>query len=804
MIADSRFRLRRRLPLAMLIAIAASPLALAQGPLDFLKSEKSAKYDLDPAAPDQLVGVVLDPEENPVEEATVFLRLEGQWNKPPQETTTDGRGQFLFSDLEAGKLLLMAHKGAYASRTRWRKWQEVQFTGELASEPPELRLIAAGAVRLRVLSADAQKPVANAEVALQYSDMPASTETDADGVAQLTGLPPNAPPVIVRAEGFAQQQINVKMTPGKEATVTALLPPGAVLTGRVTDIHGKPVERAYVALRDASDTSHPNCDARTDSGGRYTMPYAPAGMALRLDFGRDGFLDHDVPHPPLAAGAEPVEFNVTLQRRPYGGAVTGIVQDKQGEPIAGAEVANWGRSSSDKRVTYTDTEGRFEIYDVFGKDLGRYEVIVKAAGHVGQVVPFEPGPESEPGEVTISLEVGHKLSGRVVNEAGKPIAGARVNFGEQFWSFGESKRTDAEGKFAFDSLPKDVEIEVNASGYSEFTDKLPLDTDEVIDVTLQPKGVLRGVAVNAKTEQPITNFNVRITFSPERKPGDPSSGISSELVNPGQRHSSPTGWFDIDNLTVGQPFMVTVEAEGYRPTTVRRLVAVRASSEERPTLRMTPIEKSDLVSVEGQINYADGTPVVGAEVRLVASEEGTTSYGQKIGWNLFRGELRTDDHIVQHMRTSTDSEGRFRFEDVYGDLQIELAYFGGSVAPQRVGKLHELSREEISDLQLTAQHGAKLTITTDEATFPRVRSVRLYRQGDQAGYDPSLRLWRPLGDGSWQFESIAPGEYKLIVSKAVGRNEYGGTIEKAVYQETLNFAEGDTKQLKLTEPQDLD
>lgn len=797
--------LMRVLRLSLLCAIAlvaANSAAPAQGPLDFLKSEKSAKYDLDPAAADQLVGVVVDEDDRPVEGATVYLRLNKQWNKPPQKVTTDDRGQFTFSDLESGKLQLMAFKGASASRTQRRKWEEISFETVLSKEPTVVTLVEARSLKIQVLAERDSSPIQDAEVSLRYVDIPAKGQTDEEGIIQLGGLCDHAITVTVRADGYAIAKSGVNLKRAGQADVTLRLKPGAVLTGRLTDLHGEPIERAYIALRDASDPSSPFCDARTDADGRYTMPHAPAGIAYRLDFGRDGFLDLDVSRPPLAVSSEPVIYNVTLARRPYGGAVTGIVIDSEGKPMAGAEVQNWGRSSSDKKITYTNTEGRFEIYDVFGKELGRYEVIVKAAGHVGQVVPFEPGTEEKPDEIEITLKAGHTLTGRVVNEAGDPIKGAYVKFGEQYWSFGESIRSGEKGEFAFDSLPEDTEIEVNARGYSEFKDKLPLDSDDVVNVVLLPKGVLRGIAIDDKTEQPITNFNVRITFSPERKPGEPSSGISSELVNPGQKHSSPKGWFDIDNLTVDQPFMVIVEADGYRPATLRRVVAVRTSQADRATLRLTPIDKESLTNIAGQIAYADGKPLVGAEVRLVASQTGKTSYGREIGWSVLRGEVETNDHIIQHIRTSTDVDGRFAFSGVYSDLELELAYFGGNVAPKRVLNLEKLPAEEQGEMHLVAQLGAKLVITTDSTSFPPVRSVNLMSTNDPRSYDPSLRLWRPQNDGSWQIEGIAPGEYKLTVSKAIGKNKYGGTMQEPVYRETLNFTEGETKTLLLTQPQE--
>jgi len=54
-------------------------------------------------------------------------------------------------------------------------------------------------------------------------------------------------------------------------------------------------------------------------------------------------------------------------------------------------------------------------------------------------------------------------------------------------------------------------------------------------VTMRQEGIIRGKVIDAATKKPITTFNVRITFSPDRRPNDPGHHLS------GARSTTPEG-----------------------------------------------------------------------------------------------------------------------------------------------------------------------------------------------------------------------------------------------------------------------
>ena len=116
------------------------------------------------------------------------------------------------------------------------------------------------------------------------------------------------------------------------------------------------------------------------------------------------------------------EVSITLPRRTPGGSVAGIVQDQDGKPVANVQVANYGNRESQERQTTTDAQGRFILHDLFEGHSG-YQVHVSAKGYSPQQLSINPGSADTPTEMTVTIEPGHTLRGRAVNEKGESVNG---------------------------------------------------------------------------------------------------------------------------------------------------------------------------------------------------------------------------------------------------------------------------------------------------------------------------------------------------------------------------------------------
>jgi hypothetical protein len=127
--------------------------------------------------------------------------------------------------------------------------------------------------------------------------------------------------------------------------------------------------------------------------------------------------------------------DVREREREVGTAIVrGRVQTAEtGAPIRRAQIRAVSSGSRDTRLVTTDVEGRFELRDL---PAGRWELTASKGGYVamryGQRRPFEAGRPLEVADgqvvqqVNFALPRGAVITGRVLDEFGDPVAGARV------------------------------------------------------------------------------------------------------------------------------------------------------------------------------------------------------------------------------------------------------------------------------------------------------------------------------------------------------------------------------------------
>jgi hypothetical protein len=141
--------------------------------------------------------------------------------------------------------------------------------------------------------------------------------------------------------------------------------------------------------------------------------------------------------PPQGRGAGPLRGPVrdVPRERPAGtAAIRGrILTADTGTPVRRAQVRAVSADSRDTRLVTTDAQGAFEFRDLAA---GRWDVTASKAGFVtmrfGQRRPFEAGRPIEVADaqvmerVNFSLPRGAAITGRVLDEFGDPVAGARV------------------------------------------------------------------------------------------------------------------------------------------------------------------------------------------------------------------------------------------------------------------------------------------------------------------------------------------------------------------------------------------
>jgi hypothetical protein len=252
-------------------------------------------------------------------------------------------------------------------------------------------------------------------------------------------------------------------------------------TGVILDKEtGKGIVGATVTVRRSKLTSQENTIIeetrhKTDAEGKYSFDIPPEQVAVSALY-----IELDVEHDDYAAqkgfgyALSMIRKNETLGERPFfekvelrpSEPITGMVVDPDGKPLGGVYIQGYSKSNaSDFRDygsftnTTTDDAGKFRLNLVKG-GVGVFWVLPTGYASTSRAVDKQRGDVGQ-----IRLRPGVRVSGRIVNTEGQPVAGIPVNMYYQgggnetvnnlpvHSSIERSAITDRDGQFAFDPLP---------------------------------------------------------------------------------------------------------------------------------------------------------------------------------------------------------------------------------------------------------------------------------------------------------------------------------------------------------------
>ncbi|MGK0303421.1 MAG: hypothetical protein ACI89X_004314, partial [Planctomycetota bacterium] len=251
--------------------------------------------------------------------------------------------------------------------------------------------------------------------------------TDKSGLATFTGVPPGK--WSLRSDRGDRKSIDV--TPG-ETDVGFQLEFGVSVTGSVVNSKQQPIANASVWLQSRNPDWHGGSVLTTTGpDGRFSLENIPPHVslgALARNYTRSPLVDLDVidtSNPPA---------HVTLQLSDRGGQLTGIVRNKDGEPIANARVGMGKQNGrldirGDRiierwsiRSTTTGQDGRFLLEGLLP---GTTDVAVQAKGYGFWRSQCEIIDQQEE-EITIEVECSGTVFGIVKNGEGEPFAEAII------------------------------------------------------------------------------------------------------------------------------------------------------------------------------------------------------------------------------------------------------------------------------------------------------------------------------------------------------------------------------------------
>lgn len=556
------------------------------------------------------------------------------WDSSTGSALTGADGAFRLPS-RAGRQTVLQAVAAGHVRSR----QLIQNGGSVA-----LLLEPAGEIAGRVLDG-AGRPVAGAAVHASpvawrpglSMDNPV-VKTRADGGFLLYGLPLGTCRLSVSRAGFAPAStVAEAAAPDSRTGVTIVLSAGKTASGRVVDEQGKPIAGAAVSLTsEEQSAAQESYQAVTDAAGAFHLDHLAAGR-FRLQAARSGFAPASVPG--IEIPDEPGEVSLEEIRMEAGAVIEGRVTDPRGAPVSQALVfAQKGEmppsgdlpdeSPALREPLMTGLDGRFRL-----NDLPRgvaFDFQVRRDGFAPANLPGVTAPTAEP--LRIELRPARRLTGRVLDADGAPLAGATVlpidtgaGLGEISLSLGgmDGGRggTDTEGFFTVSDLTPGVSsFVVRASGYRPALLRnvpIPEDRDAgPVEVTLEKGATLTGRVLDGR--------------------GAPLAGAMVSVQADANGSFQVGGWEDVF-LRIGLPAVTDAEG-GYR---IEGLVhgghiASASTSEGRQVsqpVRIGPGEnRLDLrlaagVEVSGRVTGEDGAPVAGAEVLLLSEASGQEGAG---------------------------------------------------------------------------------------------------------------------------------------------------------------------------------
>ncbi len=440
-------------------------------------------------------GVVIDLEQRPV----AGLEIVDGWQREPilvdgVKLTSDARGRFTFTTEQARGYVTARGPG----------WVSVLATQDHSDRQVELCVVVA---RERLLSGTvvdaAGVPVANAlveqslaepvrrrlgEVMRGSVEMTFSGRTDAEGRFELGAAPDGDSVLIARAEN--RRAGNKSVPAGSTDDVVIVLPApeeGSILLhGRVFDQAGNAVDRATIALADASVKSDPDgrfelavlrtsLDAaqRTTTDGK--PPVGPMPLILRA--AKMGHLPFKRQLPvleELERIAPSEELRVVLGGPPL--SITGRVVDSDGKPVkeamiqvrdqeyfgqvevefsgmtvnSGEMVEDLLRGSWSALPMQTDDDGRFAVTGLQEREY-RLDITVASIAAARETAPIRAGgPDLE-----IVLDTSgprSDLTGRVVDLRGEALGTVTVTVRAAVAGYpdfiGPQTLADPEGRFS--------------------------------------------------------------------------------------------------------------------------------------------------------------------------------------------------------------------------------------------------------------------------------------------------------------------------------------------------------------------
>lgn len=714
------------------------------------------------AAGASLTGRVEKPGGRPAAGALVrheSVGLETRW----VETGEDGAFRLSDLPLRAGTVVADAGPEGFVAATV--RPEAGRLSGPLVLAPPTV-------LEGRVLDAATRKAVPRAKVTAGAESESRTTWTAADGSWRFRGLRPGE--VTVRADErrfVAWTRNGVRLAKGETVRLDIPLTYGAAISGRVVDEDGFPVAGAKLSVSPRGETAFsiavrrlagdPGAGIVSRADGSFSAERLSPGANLRITTYHPDFERGVQGGVTLVPGGARAGVIVALRR---GVVVTGAVKDLEGRPVAGAEVgvaeSRVVRSSSGARQSMSfggfpdlaparsGPDGRFELR---GVPPGDWAVKVKASGFATRVVdPLKLSRGARPEPLEVVLPPGASVSGIVRRKTGEGAEGylvlAREPGQPPMGIDPESMSTGPDGVFVLEGLEKDTAYDLQLFGGATFgpgprkRGVVPPASD--LEWVVEGLGRIEGIAVDAKTGEPIPSFEV--SCEPEQAGFDgmrARRGMGS-LVGGGVglpvAVEASDGRFVLEEIPAGT-WQVVVTAKGFQPGRAGGVVVEEGTTTEGVDVRVPRGVRLEVLVLD--VRTRKGVPEASVSID---TETGAPAFG---------------DGALGGSALQTDVDGKVEGEGLApGKVTVTVHHPDYTGATESTLLSEAGGRVEVALSRGGALAGVVLSETRQRVPGAEVSLVGAGTEGRRFGTGGETVA---DGSGRFRFEHLAPGRYTL-------------------------------------------
>jgi len=306
--------------------------------------------------------------------------------------------------------------------------------------------------------------------------------------------------------------------------------------------------------------------------------------------------------------------------------LVGSIYDELSKPIVGATVTIMGLGKNQPK-TQTDKDGKYKIADI---PPGTGHIVASHPGFVAMMRPHFPFYSSKVAFADLTLPIGSKINGTVLDEERKPLKNVEIqarHIAEAITASGgdsivyadiaKQETSKDNGTFLIKGMPLgSMEITAKKTGYAKLVQKHVVTKDNAtssVELILKRSGILDGQIKDAETGAGIPDAKITLeSFKPFGEKVMKLEGTSYTMQS-----LKPEGKFRFEHLFDEGFYDIKVEHPDYAPSTQKLIPC----GTEKMTINM--VRGS---GISGKVTLIDrvGDTGVAVSINIESVIKGTT------------------------------------------------------------------------------------------------------------------------------------------------------------------------------------